>query len=83
MWASEKLGIQFPDDTKIGSVVDSAESCPRLRQDIDQVENQVGGWQMEYCPDKCEVLHFWEIKQMLGHQGMSNMETKEPQNLRP
>eukprot|EP00061_Rhincodon_typus_P011606 g36756.t1 len=45
---------KFADDTKIGGVVDSEEDCQRIQRDINQLE----AWQMEFNPDKCEVMRF-------------------------
>ena len=30
----------------------------RIQQDIDQLETWAERWQMEFNPDKCEVMHF-------------------------
>ena len=49
---------KFADDTKIAGVVVSDEHCQRIQQDIDRLENWVEKWQMEFNPDKCEVMHF-------------------------
>ena len=49
---------KFADDTKIGGVADSDEDCQRIQQDIDRLENWAEKWQMEFNPDKCEVMHF-------------------------
>ena len=49
---------KFADDTKIAGVADSDEDCQRIQQDIDRLENWVEKWQIEFNPDKCEVMHF-------------------------
>ena len=52
------LNSKFADDTKIAGVADSDEHCQRIQQDIDRLENWAEKWQMEFNPDKCEVMHF-------------------------
>ena len=49
---------KFADDTKIGGVADSDEDCQRIQQDVDRLEKWAEKWQMEFNPDKCEVMHF-------------------------
>ena len=49
---------KFADDTKIGGVVDEVEGCCRLQRDIDRMQSWAEKWQMEFNPDKCEVIHF-------------------------
>ena len=48
----------FADDTKIAGDADSDEDCQRIQQDIDRLENGAEKWQMEFNPDKCEVINF-------------------------
>ena len=38
--------------------MDNDEDRQRIQQDIDQLETWVERWQMEFNPDKCEVMHF-------------------------
>ena len=45
-------------ESKIGGVVDEVEGCCRLQRDIDRMQSWAEKWQMEFNPDKCEVLHF-------------------------
>ena len=49
---------KFADDTKIGGVVDSEEDCQRIQQDINRLETWTEKWQMEFNPDKSEIMHF-------------------------
>ena len=49
---------KFANDTKIGGVVDEVEGCYRLQRDIDRLQNWAEKWQMEFNPEKCEVIHF-------------------------
>ncbi|XP_072335049.1 multiple inositol polyphosphate phosphatase 1b isoform X1 [Scyliorhinus torazame] len=49
---------KFADDTKIGGVVDNEEGCCRLQKDIDRMQSWAEKWQMEFNPEKCEVVHF-------------------------
>ena len=48
----------FADDTKFGGFADSDEDHQRIQQDIDRLETWAERWQMEFNPDKCEVMHF-------------------------
>ena len=52
------LNSKFVDDTKIGGVADSAGDCQRIQQDIDRLETWAQKWQVEFNPNKCEVMHF-------------------------
>ena len=49
---------EFADNTKVGGFADSDEDHQRIQQDIDQLETWAERWQMEFNPDKCEVMHF-------------------------
>eukprot|EP00061_Rhincodon_typus_P005143 g24308.t1 len=49
---------KFADDTKIGGVVKSEEDCQGIQQDINQLEAWAEKWQIEFNPDKCEVMQF-------------------------
>ena len=49
---------KFADNAKVGGIADSNEDCRRIQQDIDRLETWVERWQMEFNPDKCEVIHF-------------------------
>ena len=53
-----RLELSNPGETQIVEVVDSDEDCQRIQQDIDRLENWAGKWQVEFNPDKCEVMHF-------------------------
>ena len=48
----------FVDDTKVGGFANSDEDHQRIEQDIDQLETWAERWQMEFNPDKYEVMHF-------------------------
>ena len=49
---------KFADDTKVGGFADSDEDHQRIQQDIDRLETWTERWQMEFNPNKCEVMHF-------------------------
>ena len=49
---------KFADATKIRGVADSKEDCPRIQQDINWLETWAERWQMEFNPDKYEVMRF-------------------------
>ena len=49
---------KFADDTKIGGIVNSEDGVSRLQEDIDELVRWASKWQMEFNPDKCEVIHF-------------------------
>ena len=49
---------KFADDTKIGRVVNSEAECLGLQEDIDGMVIWADKWQMEFIPEKCEVMHF-------------------------
>jgi len=51
---------KFADDTKIGGVVDSEEGDWRLQRDIYKMQSWAENWQMEFNPEKFEVIHFWK-----------------------
>eukprot|EP00061_Rhincodon_typus_P009237 g32576.t1 len=42
----------------VGRVVDSAEGCSRLQRDIDRTLSWAEKWQMEFNPEKYEMIHF-------------------------
>ena len=48
---------KFSDDTEIGRVVDSEERSCRLQDDINGLVEWAEKWQMEFNPEKCEVMH--------------------------
>jgi len=52
----EGIISKFADDIKIRGV-DSEDSL-RPQANIDQLESWAKQWQMEFNPDKCEVMHF-------------------------
>ena len=49
---------KFADDTKVGGFADSDEAHQRIQQNIDRMEAWAERWQMEFNPDKREVMHF-------------------------
>lgn len=49
---------KFADNTNVGDVVNSTEDCLRPQQDIDQVKSGVEHLQMEFDPNRHEVIHF-------------------------
>ena len=49
---------KIEDDTKVGGVVDSVEHCRRLQRDSNRIQKWAEKWQMEFNPEKCEVVHF-------------------------
>ena len=53
-----RLMSKFADYTKVGGFADSDEDHQRIQQDIDRLETWAERWQMEFNPDKCEVMHF-------------------------
>ena len=38
--------------------MDSEKDCQRIQKDIDRLETRAENWQMEFNPDKCEIMHF-------------------------
>jgi len=52
------VGLVNLQITKIGRVVNSGAECPRLQEDIDRMVKWEDKWQMEFNPEKCEVIHF-------------------------
>lgn len=40
--------------------MDSEDRCPKLQQDIDQMESWIEGWQMESHQDVAHNAGFWE-----------------------
>ena len=49
---------KFAVNTKVGGFADNDEDHQRIQQDVDQLETWAERWQMEFNPDKCEVMHF-------------------------
>ncbi len=46
----------FADDTKIFRRVESSDDCDELQNDLTKLEDWANLWQMEFHPQKCEVL---------------------------
>ena len=46
------------DDTKMLGFAGTEEQCQAIQQDIDRLVDWADRWQMEFNPDKCEVMHF-------------------------
>ncbi len=46
----------FADDTKLFRQVDSTQDCKLLQEDLTKLEGWAKEWQMEFHPQKCEVL---------------------------
>jgi len=53
---------KFADDTKIARVVNSEVDCLGLEEDIDKMIKWADRLQMEFNPEKCEVIHFGRSK---------------------
>ena len=49
---------KFADDTKMAGLAGSEEQCQAIQQDIDRLVYWAEKWQMEFNPNKCEVMHF-------------------------
>jgi len=49
---------KFADDTNVDGISDSNEDRQRIQQDVGRLETWAERWQMEFNPDKCEVMHF-------------------------
>ena len=48
---------KFADDTKWGSVVESAEDRANFQTGLDALQQWADTWQMSYNVDKCHILH--------------------------
>lgn len=49
---------KFADATKIGGIVDREEDCERKKHSVHQLEVRAVKLQVEFNPDKLEVMHF-------------------------
>ncbi|XP_069781559.1 trafficking kinesin-binding protein 1-like [Narcine bancroftii] len=50
--------VNFADDIKVGGGVDSLEGCQELQRVIDRLQSWAEKCQMEFNPEKFEVVHF-------------------------
>ena len=48
---------KFADDTKLGNVASSAESCRKMQECLDQLITWTDQWCMEFNVKKCKVMH--------------------------
>jgi len=55
---------KFADDTKLGGVVDTPESCAAIQQYLDRLESWVQRNLMKFNKGKCRVLHLRRNKPM-------------------
>ena len=51
---------------KITNAVDSEEDCYRLQEDINGLVRWAEKWQMEFNPEKCEVMHLSRSNKVNG-----------------
>uniref|UniRef100_A0A8B9BP18 Reverse transcriptase domain-containing protein n=1 Tax=Anser brachyrhynchus TaxID=132585 RepID=A0A8B9BP18_9AVES len=48
---------KYADDTKLGGVADTPESCAAIQQDLGRLERWAGRNQMRFNKSKCRILH--------------------------
>eukprot|EP00061_Rhincodon_typus_P016679 g45016.t1 len=54
--ATLQTGQKQNISTKVDRVVNSAEGYSRLQRDVDRMQSWAEKWQMEFSPEKCEVI---------------------------
>ena len=50
---------KFTDDMEISGAINSEEESLKLQDDVGELARLAEQWQMEFNPEKCEVMHFW------------------------
>ena len=58
----------FADDTICYLAIKSKQDSQRLQEDLDRLGMWEKKWEMEFHPDKCEVIHITHNKKVIQHQ---------------
>ena len=57
----------FADDTVIYLTVDSQNDCKTLQQDLQKLEVWEKNWEIDFNPNKCQVLHISQSRNPIKH----------------